>query len=249
MARPITYVLIVLCVLVALWGLVDQPKAPSASDELAGTSLKLLAELSDEELGALALPVGAGEILDDVPVQLLPYVSQEPASEVVVAPGPKCLLVGELRDIDEAERLEQMIEDKGASIISVTRIIEELGPYMVYVQPKASAAEALEIVEALRESRVESLIIRDGTYENGVSLGVFRSEENSAALVSRVRALGYDVRRRRMSVQKELYSLQVSGSVVANIEEVFWQDIRSNYEGVKVEEKNCDEVASAGNFQ
>lgn len=259
MVRSATYILIVLCVLAALWGLMDKSAPPAPADTLDGTPLRLLSELTDEEIGGLELP---GDINEIPQKELVNEFSASPsdaeALEVVAVQSPSlgkeaiqsgCLLVGELKDLGEAQKLVRQIAAEGADTILVTRIVEEFGPYMVYIPPKSDVDEAIAAVESLRANRIESIVIRDGTYKNGVSLGVFRSEANSAAFLSRIQGLGYDARRRRQTREEELHSILVSGLLEANIEERFWVEVRSDYEDLSVTEKNCDEVASAGNFQ
>ena len=273
MAKLATYLLIPLCLILGFLGISGHFDAPSTDVVLEGKPLVLLYDLTDAELGDLALPEGAGEQLsepDPAPVEIpvVEVIEQAVIEQAVVeqavidqavgesggesaiaAPATECMLVGELRSIGDAQRLQARIQEEGIETFPVTRITEELGPYMVYIPPMANEDEARRVMGLLRSDGLDSLIIRDPPFENGVSLGVFRSDENSADLVSRVRGLDYDVQRRRMSARVELHSFLLSGSRLSSVGEIFWQEIRADFEGIEVVEKSCEEVASASNFQ
>lgn len=268
-------VLVLLCVLVAVLGLTDKSDVQVSDKVLEGEHLRLLSEISDEEFGRLALPEGAGET-DEEEVQDVVSETQttlEPEADIVASgvaldtgevpslsdleeqtpntysAEPVCYNLGEFRSLDDLSDIERRLEAFEAETLRVTRLLEEPGPYMVYIPPMDSETEARNIVALLRSDGLDSIIIRDPPFINGVSLGVFRSDTNSADLVSRVRGLDYNVQRRQMMSTVELHSLVLSGPQVADIEENFWQEIRDDFDEIQVLQKSCDEVASASNFQ
>lgn len=255
MSKIVFVALLPFCIYVAYLGFSSRDEAEALVVEGArlgneGERLTLLSEVTDAELAVLTGEASAELDPEEPDVSVSPEYLDASLEEVKLSPVELgCVFIGELSDADDALKLERFVRARGAEVIGMTRIVEELGSYFVYVDPLPTQAEAISVINSLRDVGIDSIITRGGENENGVSLGVFRSEENSAALAARVRDLGVDARRRRLSVESELYSVLVGGSVVPDIEEEFWDEIRSNYPGISVEKKACDEVASDTNFQ
>lgn len=255
MSKLIVLALFPLCAYVAYLGLVSEagssePEINAARLGDEGERIRLLSEVTDAELEVLMSGADAAVIPDELDISVSSGLGEAPLEEVKVSPVELgCVFIGELENADDALKLERFVRARGADVLQMTRIVEELGSYFVYVDTLPTEADAQDVIASLRRAGIDSIIVRGGENNNGVSLGVFRSEANSAALAARVRDLGVDARRRRLSVESELYSVLVSGSVVPDIEEEFWDEIRSNYGDISVEKKACDEVASDTNFQ
>lgn len=259
MTKIATFLLLISVVVVAVWGVFGQPAANNLSDAAEGETLKLLSELSDEELAALSQNENEDEgdrsILQPLPDARAGSASSGAEVDAVPLPfvklSPKllCMSVGEFREEADMNRLEEDLRDKGLKVARISREIEGSGPYSVYISPMSSAEEALNLVGLLRSDGLDAIIIREGSLENGVSLGVFRSDVNSADLVARARALDYNVLRRQQAVAMTVYELFLSGPEGSLKDEDFWQKVRSEFDGIEVEEKSCEEVASVSNFQ
>ena len=272
MIKAATYLLGAIFIVVSIMWLTDGSNSGSADIVREGESLKLLYELSDAELAEVILGmqaeapgVGNTEESEELPIEELPeeilvaesVPESEPQLELEPEPEPQpepelepvCYSIGEVRDPEIAAALGAQLEKSGYDVFRMSRVVEELGPYMVHTDSHPTAEAALEVVEDLLSDGIESIIIRDDPYENGVSLGVFQSEENSARLVAYARELGYDVNRRQLPEEVELFSFLLSSAQTDVIEDSFWAEVRTEFDGVQVEEKSCEEVASASNFQ
>ena len=160
-------------------------------------------------------------------------------SENEIESEPVCYEVGEVRDPTVAVDLGVELERSGYDVVRSVRFVEELGPYMVHTESLASPAAASALVEALRKDGLESIMIREPPYQNGVSLGVFQSDENSASLVAHAKKLGYDVQRRRLPEEVELIKFFLSNPQAKAIADSFWQKIRSEFPEIQIEEKSC----------
>ena len=227
--RIVMFFLIPCCLILLAWAATDKPIQYS-SDELGGDRLRLLAEVADDELNLLV----AGATDGEEPRRLR---------------RKECYFVGELQEKQTISDISKIIREAGGKVVLVERIVEELGSYLVYVPPLDSRSEANALIEKLGEDGVDGSLIRDEPYVNGVSIGLFRSERNAAALFEKVRGLGYEVRRRRLPVETSLHGVQVIVPESIIIEESFWQEMRNQNANLQVEEKYCDEVASVINFQ
>ncbi len=144
-----------------------------------------------------------------------------------------------MRDPTVAVDLGVELERSGYDVVRSVRFVEELGPYMVHTESQASPAAASALVEALRKDGLESIMMREPPYQNGVSLGVFQSDENSASLVAHAKKLGYDVQRRRLPEEVELIKFFLSNPQAKAIADSFWQKIRSEFPEIQIEEKSC----------
>ena len=160
-------------------------------------------------------------------------------SENEIESEPVCYEVGEVRDPTVAVDLGVELERSGYDVVRSVRFVEELGPYMVHTESQASPAAASALVEALRKDGLESIMMREPPYQNGVSLGVFQSDENSASLVAHAKKLGYDVQRRRLPEEVELIKFFLSNPQAKAIADSFWQKIRSEFPEIQIEEKSC----------
>ena len=256
--KAITYLLAVIFIVLGVIWFTNGSKSSIPETLGGGQPLKLLYELSDAELAELTMQVGvlepdlessAADAGGDLSQPLIESSAVELEPEPVLELEPVCYLVGEVRDAAIAATLGAQLERSGYEVSRTTRFVEEPGPYVVFIDPQPSSAEANALVASLESNGIESIIIRDPPRENGLSLGIFRSEENSAGLVSRARALGFDVKRSQSLEEIELFRFFLSGSEANPIGANFWQQIRTEFEGVQVEEKSCEEVASTGNFQ
>jgi len=212
--------LLPLCLIALGFAVIDRSVEGSVSS-LGGDRLKLLAEVSDEELDRLVEGGGDGN----------------PARRLN---RKVCYFVGEAKEKPRILELAESIANEGAETILVERIVKRFGSHMVYVPPGVNIEAARSTLDSLVNDGVEAVLIRDGPNVNGVSLGVFRSEENSAALLEKVRGLGYEVRRRRLSVETSLHGVQVVVPETIHIDESFWQGMRDKNADLQVDEKYCD---------
>ena len=106
-----------------------------------------------------------------------------------------CVIVGPVESREAAEAAAARLRSTGALVDSP----EELGvlalDYHVYVEPSASW-QAAEAVERELEARFieDTDIIKSGTYEKGVSVGVHRHRDLAEARRDRIAGLGYAVK-------------------------------------------------------
>ena len=236
---------VVVNVIVALWlsgaGRGQNSQNFSANRPLIqGDTLILIAEVNPSQLTPSFV-----EEAGTLPVEEL----ASPVEVVKANTSAQCVVLSSFKSGADAEVLADRIRDFGVNVDLKAEKTESPGPFMVYIKPFISDREARREMRVLKSSKVDSFIIVDGELTNGISLGVFGTEQNALAQKFRVAALGYEVETRHLTVQKEHFSLVASGEVLAALEDDYWVKIASENKDISIEQKVCNEVASGVKFQ
>lgn len=254
MVRLVFAFFVVVNVIIALWvnaSSSDQAKiyAVDSVPELQGDELILVSEIDPSQLlisdqsketqREQNIDVGDNNI----------SVSGNPAEVVVPKSPSQCMVLSFFEFKNEAEALADRIRGFGVRVDMLVEEIEADGPIMVYIKPFVSAQEAQRELRVLRSSNIDSFIISEGDLVNGISLGVFRTEQNALAQQVRIEVLGYDVETSVIAIQKEQFSLIASGDVLDALEDDYWLKIASENKDISIEQKPCNEVASGVKFQ
>ncbi len=118
-----------------------------------------------------------------------PAAPAAPAAAASAAPSVPallaCLEAGSLPS-DEARRFGDRLAGIGPEVKVVLRTAPDAASYMVYLPPYPSKADADRAVVELRSRGVDDLVvIQDiASLRNGISLGVFRSEDAAKARIA-----------------------------------------------------------------
>ena len=252
MVRLIFLFFVVINVIIALWvnGLAGRPnniEPPKGASKLQGDRLILIQEVDPSQLISLKASGSEEEVLSASSVATFieePIVEDENAGVVST-----CMVLKPFEFRDDAQNLGDQISSFGLTVKLLSEKVESPGPVMVYIKPFVSALEAQRELRVLRASNIDSFIISDGELANGISLGVFRTEQNALALEVEIESLGYEVETNRITVQKDLFSLIVGGNTLDALEDDYWLRIANENKDISIEQKDCNEVASTVNFQ
>lgn len=90
---------------------------------------------------------------------------------------PRCLLIGPLVDID-TQKLRRRLAPYSFGEEFVSRTTTTREDHWLIIPPLASQAEAGKMLKGLRSKGIDSFLIAEGEYKNGITLGVFSDEEN-----------------------------------------------------------------------
>jgi len=94
-----------------------------------------------------------------------------------VGEPPRCLLIGPLVDINPRELHQQLSPYRfGEELVWRTTTISE--GYWLIIPPLGSQAEASKMLKDLRSKEIDSFLIAEGEYRNGITLGVFSDKSN-----------------------------------------------------------------------
>ena len=104
-----------------------------------------------------------------------------------------CASAEGFEDLHAADAAVQWLRDRGAEIVAVRlRVDRGIESYRVFLPPLGSHEEAEDLVREIEEHGVRDVgIIGEGDLKNGISLGVYRDEENVRRRISALEAFGY----------------------------------------------------------
>ena len=246
MIKVIFLAFLVINIVIALWARnTDKLSRGSAAynvPPLAGDHIILVSEVDSTELVSREDAKEEAGAYIDIAEDLSELASESEEDEVL------CVYLSTFSFRDNAEALADQIRALGVNVKLWTQKVESQGPAMVYIKPFMSAQEARRELRVLKASRIDSFIIADGELTNGISLGVFRTEQNALAQQARVEALGYDVEISHMRIQEDQFSLVASGEILDALEDEYWLKIANKNKHISIQQKACNAVASEGNF-
>lgn len=104
----------------------------------------------------------------------------------------RCLLIGPLVDIDAQELRHWLAPYSfGEELVWRTATIRE--DYWLIIPPLGSQTEASTMLKDLRSKEIDSFLIAEGEYRNGITLGVFSDKSNMEHYRRELTDLGYPV--------------------------------------------------------
>lgn len=121
----------------------------------------------------------------------------------------------------------------------VEEVVESPGPIMVYIQPFDSYREASLEINVLRRENIESFIIADGELQNGISVGVFGTQENALARANQMQALGYQTGEYQYRVEKSEYLAHLPLQESVNLSANYWLELESDFPSLNREQNSC----------
>jgi|GEM_PF-3305616 len=204
----------------------------------SGDQLILLSEIDASELTPVVQSPPSAQSL----------IEEEGPEETVEEEVFSCVLSGPFASESRARELGDRVGALGFSVEFLTETIETPGSIMVYMGPFASAQQARRDLQVIQASGLDSFVVADGELANAISLGVFRANENARAQQDRIERLGYQSEIYQYMVEDDRYFVNFSGRAMGTITNDYWANIASEYKGISIEQKACNEVASSGNF-
>ena len=227
--------------------LVDLPRT------VGSARLILIDELNFTERNALRIDA----VREQVPVINTPVVDEfnllrQPLAQV--EEGDEALddgtenpdiaaLEGQCEIIEAQEQSLPAIVDRLKSVGMNPYFVEEVssspGPLMVYIQPFDSAREAALELNVLRREDIESFIIPEGELQNGISVGVFSTEQNALTRSAELGELGYQTDVYQYQLEESYYSINLPliESSVLSVE--YWRELESDFPSISRVQNSC----------
>ena len=121
----------------------------------------------------------------------------------------------------------------------VEEVSSSPGPLMVYIQPFDSAREAALELNVLRREDIESFIIPEGELQNGISVGVFSTEQNALTRSAELGELGYQTDVYQYQLEESYYSINLPliESSVLSVE--YWRELESDFPSISRVQNSC----------
>ncbi|GEM_PF-2022402 len=118
-------------------------------------------------------------------------------------------------------------------------IVGNPGPIMVYVAPFVSAREAALELNVLRREKIESFIIPEGDLQNGISVGVFSTEQNAIARSIQLENLGYQTDHYQYVVEVTQYLVNLPLSESTLMASNYWLELELDFPAMTREQNSC----------
>ena len=226
---------------------VDLPRPVGAArliliDELNFTERDGL-RIQDENEGPSVADPGPGPISDSFNLIRQPITEEpEAVADVETEPALDPALEGLceiLRADDELNEIIERLEAVDMDPYVVEEIVASPGPIMVYILPFSSFREASLELNVLRRENIDSFILPEGELQNGISVGVFGTQQNAQTRANQIQALGYQTGEYQYTVEQAQYAvhlpLQESVSLAAN----YWRELESDFPSMIREQNSC----------
>lgn len=265
--RWLVFFVLVLNVLTFAWFTFykDQQLQLQAQNEQGGydfasvPSLQLLGELPESEIAARDLrsviprtnsaeAVGSIDGVENVPDG--GEAGGLPTAEMSTLPvglsaatDDLCALIGSFPEMVTAKQAQGRLEKRGIKS-QVVLILKELPAInWVYIAPRNSRKEALAVLKSLQEKNIDSFMIADGEYQNGISLGFFSQLESAQAVMGERRQQGYDVSITTKTREQKTYWLAFAHDISARVDKDMVSSLKGDVSDLKKQEKSCRDVA------
>ena len=159
------------------------------------------ADFASEPLPAVTADAGADRS-EDTPAAPAPVAQRQ--SELV-----DCVLAGSFNTRDLAVEAGRRIAARSGAVHIVADSVATDPDYLVFVAPGPDPAAPRDLVRELEAQGMSSHVMTGGKYANGVSVGVFRSQERAAAQQQRVAKLGHNVSLAVIDRKRLVYRVRV----------------------------------------
>lgn len=244
MAKWIALGIVLVNLLVGLWGWSVRPESrlSAAPDASSLGQVILLRELAPDEQSRLAVSLQTEQALSR---------ALQNFEEIDLGGTP--LLDGGcyIYRLPSNERLQVFmarVRSLGTNAYIGEETTQQPGAVMLYISPYPSFRLAQIELNELNAAGVDGFIIADGDMENGISVGVFNSEENIQQRNSELGALGYELQRYQYMVDRSVYAVNIPVLSQARIDPQSWVEIQRDFPQLTSQQNSCWEVASTLNF-
>lgn len=139
-----------------------------------------------------------------------------------------CLLVGPLSEETVAIELKDVLVSEEIVTELYERDAAGKEDYWMIIPPLAGKEEAKALLRELQGHDVDSYIISEGDYKNGITLGVFGDAENTKKYQDEVKALGYSVEIKPLPRISTAFWLEINRKTVAELPDLVVQKLHDN---------------------
>lgn len=159
------------------------------------------------------------------------------------AGGASCLLVGPFVDIISVRQARSELAERQLASRSVLVFKELPSVSWVYIAPQSDRKKALALLRELQAKNIDSFLIADGEFENGISLGFYTSHESAKEVMAERAKEGYSVSLVEKRREQKTYWLAFDEESSLRMENAFLEELDVNGLTLKKQEKSCHEVA------
>jgi hypothetical protein len=247
MLKWVVLLLVFLNLAIAFWGWNNQPdsRKPVIAEIGNVESIQLLEELSPSDQARLEKPTE--EEVAQAQAEALPSPLQPLAIEV----QRKADLMCRVFSIDDRAMVVAVFDRIKSWEVDAyvgEQSVQTPGAVMVYVPPFGSFRAAQIEIGNIRAQGIDGFIIPDGELANGISAGVFNSEENIAQRRQQLRELGYQTAVYQYIVDRLVFGVNIPLSAYREVAENRVSELSEDFPQLTSVQNSCWKVASTSNF-
>lgn len=203
------------------------------------------------------LTVSESEMFDFSSVRRIELLSELPESDrlgrdvrkeavsrqVFDAQGNTCALIGPFPEVISAKQAKSRLEERALSSRTVLVLKELPAINWIYIAPQSDRKKALALLRDLQSKNIDSFLIADGEYENGISLGFFSSLESARLVLAERLEQGYPVVLAEKKREQKTYWLAFNADVTPKLDDAVISGLEEDNFAVNKQEKACADIA------
>lgn len=196
-------------------------------------------------VGGEAAPVPADIASDDEESRRLSDSPEpdEPDSGTAVR-DRICAKVGPYEEESLAEALVAGLEAEDVeSVIRSDDVVYDVENW-VLIPPLGSRAEALRMLRRLQSNKIDSYLITEGEFANGISLGLFKQSASAQGVLARMVSAGYEAEIHQLERKKARFWVGLSGEFEPGRIDQMLTQLVDDSEKIKFSESLCEMFAS-----
>lgn len=212
----------------------------ASAENMPGTKLVLLREQA-ATANVAAQSASAAAV---VSVSPRPHVAENPSVEAQL-----CTLLGPVMKPEDAKALLSRLNALQIQAKYVALQVDGNPDYWVYLRPEPTKDLAIEKLRELQGKQIDSFLIPQGDLANGISLGIFDSQENAEKHRQTISQLGYDA---QLKVNPRGYLenwIAIYPDQVAGFSQELYNQLRMENSKLDLRKDECRKVASTIDIQ
>ena len=220
--------------------------------------------VTDEVTHSIQSPGGTVEAAEDLvsvipsgeEAQRIASPSQNAKSEAVVTPATAvsgdratkltkvCAKLGPFEEKAYAESLlENLIAEDVAPALREQAVLVNTDSWVV-IPPLGSRKDALKVLRRLQSNKIDSYLITEGDFANGISLGLFKRSASAQGVLEKMLAAGYDVQIEKIDRLKAQFWVGFSGEFEAPKVQAMLAQLVEDSGKINFSETLCEMFAS-----
>lgn len=157
--------------------------------------------------------------------------------------GSECIKLGPFTSLTEVKQLVVDLENRQLPATYERGETRSYDQYLVIVPPADSLERAKLTLARLQRAQIDSALLAEGEFANGISLGVFNAERPARLLRNSVIGQGFDAEMHVKSVPRKTYSVFVSPGQYIEKSKKTLASLGVGPSQVKISKASCEKIA------
>lgn len=155
----------------------------------------------------------------------------------------QCLYLGAFAVAEQRQSYSQRLQAVGIQAQTIELEVPGAVDYWVHIKPFVNRQQALTQLRELQSKQIDSFIIPQGPFQNGISLGVFDKRENAEKRRQEIAAKGYSAEiGKNQKLLKELW-LMLDHQNSTKFSHSLYGALKKDFSLVEIKKDACKGVA------